>query len=54
MKETIRYEQMSEGALQGGAEALRLAAKLLGLGREASPCTLASSMEYFMSAYLVK
>ena len=39
----------SEGALKGVAEALRLAAKLPGLGREASPSDAANSMGFFIS-----
>jgi hypothetical protein len=40
--------KLSEGALKGVAEALRLAAKLLGLGWEASPNAEADSMEFFI------
>ena len=36
---------LSEGALTGVAEAIRLAAKLPGLWREASPSAVADSME---------
>jgi len=44
--------KLSEGALKGAAEALRLAAKLLGLGREASPSAAASLKEFFVSTYI--
>ncbi len=41
--------KLSEGASQGGVEALRLAAKLLGLGCETSPSAVANSMAFFIS-----
>jgi hypothetical protein len=46
--------KLSEGALQGVAEALRLVAKLPGLGREASLSAAADSMEFFISTYIEK
>ena len=42
----------SEGALQGVAEAIRLAAKLLGLWREASPSAVVNSMEFLNPTFL--
>ena len=50
----ITYNELSEGALQGVAEALRLAAQLLGLGREASPSAVANSMKFYISTYIVR
>ena len=44
-----RIDELSEGALTGVAEALRLAAKLLGLGRETSPSAVAALNEITMS-----
>ena len=41
--------ESSASALQGVAEALRLAVKLLGLEREASPSGVANSMRFFVS-----
>ncbi|MEK4713943.1 hypothetical protein [Sporosarcina sp. FA15] len=43
--------KLSEGALQGVAEALRLTAKLSGLGREASPSAEGNSMGFFIPTY---
>lgn len=47
----IYLYQPSVGPLQRVAEALRLAAKLLGLRREASPSAEANSMGFFILIY---
>lgn len=47
----IYLYQPSAGVLQRVAKALRLAAKLLGLRREASPSAEANSMGFFILIY---
>ena len=49
----VTYIILSEGALKGAAGALRLSAKLLGLGREASPSAVSISMAFHAHVNIV-